>query len=762
MRKFTLILASMFLTLGTWAQTVVTTINTERSYTLQCKATDHTGYIGVTESGEINGRSDIAAYITFEETSTSNGYYIKVGGKYINGEVNGDPITADAEAKTVWILNAPSHTSDVVTFSSATNYYLNNNYKDASPFLKTNYHNGGPGSGNACSLWVMTEYDVAGLKENLNTLIGTVSEFLAKGYECDEVTTLGTELNEAQAVYDDANATVDGLNAAVIALTEAYDNAKEYPFVESLLKDIESGYYNIYYTDENDVNHYLQTSGVNSVVTVTENAALYEVAAGTVSGGKYTKAYALKMNNLYISNTSNNATNIETKDNVQLWTSQVVFEKDGKCAIRLTNAKDVNGWHGNYLIGKDEEEGATVALDPTTSLEEAMFIWRIEKVDPVDLTYTLTDELGNTYTGSYQGVAGTTLPLLTGVAGYTLEGEWNENSFVGSITFPFPVSSAEVTNETMIASFASASYKWYAEGTNISTKKNVEPSVYEISSYQWAIYPKFSEGAFTFTIKNVGTGKYVYSTSNSNNHDAGVVYLEEEGSALTVEADNRFKLETGKYLSLNSTTGADGTQQYVGTWSGHGGCNTSFPELTAYTVTITDAKAATLTTPFAVSLPEGVTAGYVSGVDTEKQTLEYTDVTTIPAGESVVLFGEAGTYTFDKVAEADAFGTNYLVGYSEATDIPADQTVYALGNKSNGVAFYTFTGTAYAAGKAYLQLPAATQAIGYFNVFGGEGTTGIEAAVNGEQTVVIYDLSGRRVEKMEKGIYIVNGKKVIR
>ena len=27
--------------------------------------------------------------------------------------------------------------------------------------------------------------------------------------------------------------------------------------------------------------------------------------------------------------------------------------------------------------------------------------------------------------------------------------------------------------------------------------------------------------------------------------------------------------------------------------------------------------------------------------------------------------------------------------------------------------------------------------------------------------VVIYDLAGRRVEKMEKGIYIVNGKKVV-
>ena len=39
--------------------------------------------------------------------------------------------------------------------------------------------------------------------------------------------------------------------------------------------------------------------------------------------------------------------------------------------------------------------------------------------------------------------------------------------------------------------------------------------------------------------------------------------------------------------------------------------------------------------------------------------------------------------------------------------------------------------------------------------------TGIETITTNAETV-IYDLSGRRVEKMEKGIYIVNGKKIIK
>ncbi|MBQ2969851.1 MAG: hypothetical protein IJC77_00300 [Bacteroidaceae bacterium] len=38
---------------------------------------------------------------------------------------------------------------------------------------------------------------------------------------------------------------------------------------------------------------------------------------------------------------------------------------------------------------------------------------------------------------------------------------------------------------------------------------------------------------------------------------------------------------------------------------------------------------------------------------------------------------------------------------------------------------------------------------------------GVEQLVNGHVQTVIYDLSGCRVEKAEKGIYIINGRKVI-
>ena len=44
----------------------------------------------------------------------------------------------------------------------------------------------------------------------------------------------------------------------------------------------------------------------------------------------------------------------------------------------------------------------------------------------------------------------------------------------------------------------------------------------------------------------------------------------------------------------------------------------------------------------------------------------------------------------------------------------------------------------------------------------GTTVTGIAKTVDEAQDEAIYDMSGRRVEKMQKGIYIVGGKKVLK
>ena len=64
------------------------------------------------------------------------------------------------------------------------------------------------------------------------------------------------------------------------------------------------------------------------------------------------------------------------------------------------------------------------------------------------------------------------------------------------------------------------------------------------------------------------------------------------------------------------------------------------------------------------------------------------------------------------------------------------------------------------AGKAYFTLPATENAVAFYG-FDWAGTTGIENVEVENASNVIYDLTGRQVNAVERGIYIINGKKVL-
>ena len=167
MKKTLLSFALLLIGVGAWAQTVVTAINTEKYYTLECcsgAAHNTSRFIG--DNGTvINGQSPTASYFVFEEAAAENSYYIKSykTGKYLKYVADGDKIVATDTKETAWIKgDAPSGTTNVVSFSPATNKYLNNNGTKSDGTctnLQANTHPGGPASNNACSLWEMCEYD---------------------------------------------------------------------------------------------------------------------------------------------------------------------------------------------------------------------------------------------------------------------------------------------------------------------------------------------------------------------------------------------------------------------------------------------------------------------------------------------------------------------------------------------------------------------------------------------------------------------------
>lgn len=140
-------------------------LNTDRYYTLECKsAASHNTTRFMSDNGTvINGQSAQASYFVFEPGETEGTYYIKslVSGKYVNSD--GSTISAGSTKSTAWILGVPSHTPDAVTFGLSGDKYLNNNGTKCNDGtctnLQPNTHVGGPGAGNACSLWKLTSYN---------------------------------------------------------------------------------------------------------------------------------------------------------------------------------------------------------------------------------------------------------------------------------------------------------------------------------------------------------------------------------------------------------------------------------------------------------------------------------------------------------------------------------------------------------------------------------------------------------------------------
>ncbi len=169
--------------------------------------------------------------------------------------------------------------------------------------------------------------------------------------------------------------------------------------------------------------------------------------------------------------------------------------------------------------------------------------------------------------------------------------------------------------------------------------------------------------------------------------------------------------------------------------------------------------------------PEGVTV-YKAALNGSSLTLTEIADRIIPAGKAVILKkATAGNIILTTTEDEPAgdFSDNSLLGVDGNTTISssgyASKVIYTLANES-GLGFYKYTGTTLGANKAFLALDAevgaSAPARGF--VFSFDDATGVdEARVKMEEGRSEYfNLNGQRVNKPTKGIFIVNGRKVIK
>lgn len=157
----------------------------------------------------------------------------------------------------------------------------------------------------------------------------------------------------------------------------------------------------------------------------------------------------------------------------------------------------------------------------------------------------------------------------------------------------------------------------------------------------------------------------------------------------------------------------------------------------------------------------GIKAYKVSAVGETSVTLQ--EITEAPANTPVILEATEGSHNLSVVASDASVGTNKLRVSDGTKTTTAEKIVYALAKKNSTVGFYKVqAGVTVPAGKCYIEVNAPANNAPEFLGFNGDATGinmvhGSEFKVNGE----IYNLNGQRVAQPTKGLYIVNGKKVV-
>ena len=290
-----------------------------------------------------------------------------------------------------------------------------------------------------------------------------------------------------------------------------------------------------------------------------------------------------------------------------------------------------------------------------------------------------------------------------------------------------------------------------------------------------------------------GNASIWYFQTNGNSNDACSLYaytigtsknLREHGDdrglhttktnaefIASTRAKGKYNLKCGSFVHANSSNDNYFTDHCSGNNCAQHDLILEEVEMTIVS-TIGEYKIGTFYANEPMTIPAGVKA-YVAmaeGLDEAEGTLTMTKITDgiIPAQTGVVLRGEQGDYSFIYAAAAGTAVTgNLLRGYAGAAEfrevtLPTDgSTIYVLAVENDKAAFYKKEdGFKVYNNKAYLNVPAAQNVRSLAIRF--EGSTEIETStLNPQPSTEVYDLMGRRVLNPTKGMYIVNGRKVV-
>jgi len=182
-----------------------------------------------------------------------------------------------------------------------------------------------------------------------------------------------------------------------------------------------------------------------------------------------------------------------------------------------------------------------------------------------------------------------------------------------------------------------------------------------------------------------------------------------------------------------------------------------------YTLTLPASGFATLSLPYSSQIPAGLTAYIILSVNGNVAVAQALDSSILPANYPVVISGPAGNHLFERATTDVDINLPYNLLVSDQTEghPSSSYLYYTLDPTSMGEPSFVPTGSTLASYRAYLPILRSSGIQSYYMIqFQGVGIE--ETVVPGANDAPIYDISGRIIQQPTQGVYIKDGKKLLK
>lgn len=347
---------------------------------------------------------------------------------------------------------------------------------------------------------------------------------------------------------------------------------------------------------------------------------------------------------------------------------------------------------------------------------------------------------------------------------YKINNEWYETT-----TSPYYINIKPENNSATIE-VKKSDITYFAEtenlGNNIgaSYNKNMSNGAYSaIKGGKTAELCELPMGEYRVTVylyERGDRGAYIRDLNNTDNNTNTLCYADiNKNSSNLKEYSVTLKLYKTTKIGLSGWTNSGGINQSAG-------LDYIYIQRTGdatETVSVSEAGFATYATTNNVVIPEDENVKVMTvKVNAEGTAIELNEVkagTVIPAKTGILVKAAAGNHDFVVTSDkGETLANNDLKAATEDVT-SADDKFFALTKLGEKVGFALVeNGVVIPAGKAYLEVPAATAA--KFFSLDGEAT-GINSVKTAKADGAYYTLEGVKTTKPVKGLYIHNGKKIV-